>query len=137
MFAPDFTAPVYGSDTPFVLSEHLGKVVVVNFWATWCTPCCNELPYFDEVYRHYGDQVAVVAIHSDLVTDDVEAYLAKFDYQMPFALDETGSIIKSFGGSTMLPQTIIIDETGLITYNATGSVTLEKLESLLNLSAAE
>ena len=137
MFAPDFTAPVYGSDTPFVLSEHLGKVVVVNFWATWCTPCCNELPYFDEVYRQYGDQVAVVAIHSDLITDDVEAYLAKFDYHMPFALDETGGIIKSFGGSTMLPQTIIIDETGLITYNATGSVTLEKLESLLNLSAAD
>ena len=76
----------------------------------------------------------MVAIHSDLVTDDVQGYLDNFDYQMPFALDETGEVIKSFGGSTMLPQTIIINENGVITYNATGSVTLEKLESLLEAS---
>lgn len=131
MRAPDFTVPVYGQDVPFTLSEHLGKTVIVNFWATWCTPCCQELPHFDEVYRKYGDSVAVVAIHSDLVTDDVEGYLSKFDYQMPFALDEKGTVIRSFGGSTMLPQTVIIDPHGVITYNATGSVTLEKLESLL------
>ena len=134
MRAPDFTVPVYGQEQPYVLSEQLGKTVIVNFWATWCTPCCNELPHFDEIYRKYGGDVSVVAIHSDLVTDDVQGYLNNFDYQMPFALDETGEVIKSFGGSTMLPQTIIINENGVITYNATGSVTLEKLESLLEAS---
>lgn len=131
MRAPDFTVPVYGQETPFTLSEHRGETVIVNFWATWCTPCCNELPHFDEVYEKYDGSVAVVAIHSDLVTDDVEGYLAKFDYQMPFALDETGAVIKAFNGSTMLPQTIVIDPNGIITYNAVGSVTLEKLEALL------
>ena len=136
MRAPDFTAPVYGSGELFTLSDHLGKTVVVNFWATWCTPCCNELPYFDELYRRYGDELVVIALHSDLVTDDVAAYLSKFDYQMPFALDETGGIIKSYGGSTMLPQTVIIDADGVITYNAVGSVTLEKLESLLGITPA-
>lgn len=136
MLAPDFSVPVYGQEEPFTLSEHRGKTVIVNFWATWCTPCCNELPHFDDVYRKYGDNVAVVAIHSDLVTDDVEKYLSKFTYAMPFALDKTGNVIKSFGGSTMLPQTIIIDEHGVITYNAVGSVTLQKLESLLNFSSS-
>lgn len=136
MLAPDFSALVYGSDCPFVLSEHRGKKVVVNFWATWCTPCVNELPHFDAIYQKFGDEVAVVAIHSDLVTDVVQAYLSGYDYQMPFALDETGGIIKSFGGSTMLPQTIIIDENGLILYNAVGSLTLEKLESLLGVQSA-
>ncbi len=131
MQAPDFTVPVYGSETPFTLSEHRGKTVIVNFWATWCTPCCHELPYFDQVYRDFGDDVEVVAIHSDLVTDDVAKYLAGFDYQMPFALDETGAVIKSFGGSTMLPMTVIVDENGVITYNSVGSVTYEKLVSLL------
>lgn len=131
MRAPDFTVPVYGQEEPFVLSAHRGKTVIVNFWATWCTPCCQELPHFDAISRKYGNDVAVVAIHSDLVTDDVEGYLAQFDYQMPFALDEDGEVIKSFGGSTMLPQTIIIDAQGIITYNAVGSVTLEKLEALL------
>ena len=131
MRAPDFTASVYGSEEPFVLSEHLGKTVIVNFWATWCTPCCQELPHFDEIHRKYADSVTVVALHSNLVTDDVPGYLAQYDYQLPFALDADGSIIRSFGGSTMLPQTVVINPQGVITYNATGSVTLEKLEALL------
>jgi thiol-disulfide isomerase/thioredoxin len=134
MYAPDFTAPMYGGNAPFVLAEQRGKIVILNFWATWCPPCCAELPYFDEIHRKYGDTVSVVAIHSDLVTDDVPSYLARFDYQMPFALDETGEIIKAYGGSTMLPQTVIIDEYGMIIYNAVGSLTLEKLEALLRRS---
>ena len=136
MTAPEFSAPVYGSNEPFVLSEHRGKVVVVNFWATWCTPCCEELPYFDEIHEKYGDAVSVVAIHSDLVTDDVEGYLAGFDYAMPFALDADGSVLRAFGGSTMLPQTVVIDADGVITYNAVGSVTLETLEALLQEAGA-
>lgn len=131
MRAPDFSVPVYGGDS-FTLSEHRGKTVIVNFWATWCTPCCAELPHFDEIYRNYGDDVAVVAIHSDLVTDDVEEYLANYDYQLPFALDETGSVIQSFGGSTMLPQTVVIDADGVIVYNSVGSVTYEVLEDLIS-----
>ena len=130
MRAPEFSVSVYGGGE-FALSEYAGKIVVVNFWATWCTPCCNELPYFDRIYAEYGDDVVVVAIHSDLVTDDVEAYLANFDYRMPFALDESGDVIKAFGGSTMLPQTVIIGRDGVITYNAVGSVTYEKLETLI------
>lgn len=73
----------------------------------------------------------VVAVHSNLVTDDVAGYLNKFDYVMPFALDETGSIITSYGGSTMLPHTVIIDERGVITYNAVGSLTFEELCTLI------
>ena len=130
MLAPDFTVPLYGGGE-FTLSEHLGKTVIVNFWATWCTPCCQELPHFDELLANHPEEVAIVAIHSELVTDDVEGYLSGFDYRMPFALDETGDVIASFGGSTMLPQTIVINSDGVITYNAVGSVTYAKLESLL------
>lgn len=132
MRAPDFSVPVYGEETPFVLSEQLGKKVVINLWATWCTPCCKELPYFDEIHRKYADEVCVIAIHSDLVTDDVEGYLANYSYDMAFALDTTGEIIKSYGGSTMLPHTIVVNELGVITYNAVGSLTLEELEMLLD-----
>ena len=132
MYAPDFTVPLYGENGgEFTLSEYRGKTVVVNFWATWCGPCCEELPYFDELYKNYDDDIAVIAVHSDLVTDDVEGYLALYDYEMPFALDTDGSVIAAFGGSTMLPQTVIIDENGMVTYNAVGSLNYEKLESLI------
>lgn len=134
MRAPDFTVPLYGIGDRFTLSEHRGKTVVVNIWATWCTPCCEELPYFDALWQEHRENVEVVAIHSSLVTDDVEAYLSKFRYQMPFALDETGEVVQLFGGSTLLPQTIVIDADGYITYNAVGSVTYEELEALIELS---
>lgn len=132
MRAPDFTVDVYGENpTTFRLSEHRGKMVIVNFWATWCTPCCNELPHFDALYRNHPQDVVVIALHSNMVTDDVEKYLWQYDYQMPFGLDVSGEIIAAFNGSTMLPQTVIIDGNGIITYNAVGSVTYEILEKLL------
>ncbi|MBQ8161894.1 MAG: redoxin family protein [Clostridia bacterium] len=137
MRAPDFSVPVYGQEEAFTLSEHLGQVVVVNFWATWCGPCVVEIPYFDEVYRNYGGEIAVVAVHSDLVTDDVEAYLSGYDYAMPFALDADGSVIASFGGSAMLPQTAVIGKDGTIIYNAVGSMTRETLRQLLKKAGAD
>lgn len=132
MFAATFSAPIYGADQRFDLADHKGRVVIINFWATWCTPCISELPHFDVIAKAYKDDVTVVALHSNLVTEDVEAFLAKHDYQLDFVLDERGDIIKSFGGSTMLPQTVILDRNGVITYNAVGSLTYDKLEALVN-----
>ena len=126
---PDFTVPLYGGGE-FSLADTRGKVTVINFWATWCTPCVNELPHFQKLYETYGDDVAVVALHSDLVTDDVDAYLAGFDYTIPFALDDSG-VVAAYGGSAMLPQTIVLDRTGVVVYNQVGSVTYEALESLV------
>ena len=132
MKCPDFTVPLYGEEGgEFTLSAQKGKVTVINFWATWCTPCVAELPYFAELYAEYGDEIALVAIHSNLVTDDVDKFLAKENLDMPFALDKTGAVIKSLGGSTQLPMTVVVDADGKIVYNKVGSVTLEILEGLV------
>lgn len=131
MLAPDFTAPLYSDGGEISLSDLRGKIVIVNFWATWCGPCVKELPHFEEIHKKYAGDVYVVALHSNLVTEDVQAYLDKTEYTFPFGLDKTGEIIQSFGGSTMLPQTVVIDKNGVITYNAVGSVTLESLEALI------
>ncbi len=131
MLAPDLALPLYGGGD-FQLSSQRGKTVVLNFWATWCSPCVAELPYFDEIYRNYGENVAVLAVHSELVTEDVEAYLQNFDYSMPFALDESGEVIAAFGGALTLPHTVIIDPEGVIVYNAVGSLSYEKLEELIS-----
>lgn len=130
MRAADFTVPRYDGRV-WRLSDHRGKVVVVNFWATWCGPCVKELPFFDRLSAAYGQDVAVVAIHSDLVTEDVPAWLASRSYTLPFALDETGDVIRAFGGSAMLPQTVIIDRQGVIVSNRVGSVDYAALEALV------
>ena len=133
---PEFTL-TQTDGAPFALSEHRGQVTVLNLWATWCTPCVNELPHFDRLQRAYGDQVAVLAIHSDLITDDVAAYLANYDYGIAFAVDEDGQVIASMGGSTMLPQTMVLDRFGVVTYNQVGSVSYEALEELVNAAMAD
>ena len=133
---PDFTIALTDGAS-FSLNEHRGQVTVINLWATWCTPCVNELPHFDRLQRAHPDDVAVLAIHSDLITDDVAAYLANYDYGIAFAVDEGGQVIASVGGSTMLPQTLVLDRYGVVTYNQVGSVTYEALEELVAAAMAE
>ncbi len=127
---PDFTLTTLSGEA-FTLSEHRGTVTVLNLWATWCAPCVKELPYFDELQARYPQDVTVLAIHSDLVTSDPAAYLAAFDYQIPFAVDETGSVAVSMGDSAILPQTVVLDPYGVVVYNRSGSVTYEALEELV------
>jgi len=130
MLLPDFTAKLYGGGE-FNTEGERGKVLVINFWATWCTPCVNELPYFAQLAADYRDNVSVIALHSSLVTEDVDAWLAREQIPLCFALDETGDIITSLGGSTMLPMTVVVSPEGVICYNAVGSVTYEKLVGLV------
>ena len=127
MLAPEFAVPVYGGGE---FAPAGGRVTVVNFWATWCTPCVAELPYFDRLAEEHPE-VDVVAIHSQLTTEDVSAWLAQRDFDLTFALDESGAVFAAFDGADMLPQTAVIDADGMIVYNAVGSVTYEQLEEMI------
>jgi len=127
MVCPPITVPTY-SGGEFTLSE--GTVTVINFWATWCGPCVEELPHFERLAESHPE-IDVVAVHSELVTEDVPAWLAARDFSLTFALDETGEVLTSLGGGDMLPQTVVVNEEGIITYNAVGSVTYEELENMI------
>ena len=128
---PDFSLTTLNGDT-FTLSAQRGKVTVVNLWATWCAPCIRELRWFDALQTAHPDDVSVIAIHSDLITDDPAEYLSAFDYGIAFAVDGDGSVINALGGSAMLPQTVIINARGIVTYNGVGSQTYEGLEELVS-----
>lgn len=127
MTCPGFTVPLYGGGE-FAMQP--GRTTVINFWATWCTPCVAELPYFEQLAQERPD-VDVVAVHSSLVTEDVEKWLAKNNIDLNFALDETGDVIGAFGGDEMLPRTVVVDADGVIVYNRAGSVTYEELIRIL------
>ena len=117
--------------------EHRGKVTVVNFWATWCTPCVQELPYFNELSVEHPE-INVIAIHSANITSDVMGYINKNwpDYSVAFAQDE-GDIARSvvyqlLGGKGTWPMTVIIDEQGKVLYNSSQSFhNYEQLEQLV------
>ncbi len=116
----------------FSLSEQRGKAVVINLWATWCTPCVQELPRFDRLQRERGEEVAVLALHTPPVTTDVAAWLADFSYEIPFAVDEDGSLGELLGASAVLPQTVILRPDGTVSYNQSGALDYETLCGLVD-----
>ena len=126
---PDFSAECLDGST-FRLADTRGKIVFINLWATWCTPCVQELPYFDALQREKED-AAVLAIHSSEMTEDPAGYLADKEYAISFAADsEDGQLFGLVHGNAALPQTIVLNRSGEVVYNQVGSVTMEVLEAL-------
>lgn len=126
---PDFTITCLDGSS-FTLSEQRGRVVVINLWATWCTPCVKELPGFDRLRAEHPEEVAVLAVHTPPVTTDVGEYLSRFSYTIPFAVDEDGSLGAALNASDVLPQTVILSPKGVVTYNQVGSLDYETLLEL-------
>ncbi len=97
-------------------------VTVINFWGTWCTPCVNELPYFDRIAEEYAGEVTVIAIHTSMIHETAPAFLAEYypDSAILFAKDDTlngmEAYYTSLGGRGTYPYTLVLDENGIITH---------------------
>lgn len=109
--------------TPLHSSELRGKVVVLDFWATWCSPCLAAFPYLQEVYERYADHPHVVflIINTSWVGDTAEAarsFFAEHPYTFPTAYDPDGKTTAQFDISS-IPATFLIDPNGIIQYRHT------------------
>lgn len=117
-----------------------GKVTVINFWGTWCTPCVNELPYFDQIAEEYGDEVCVVAIHSAGQKETAPEYIASHypDTKMHFSWDSGDAFMSEYyaalGGRGTYPYTLVLDQNGVITQVFFSSVTYDELKTAVESS---
>ena len=130
---PDFTLTDL-TGVPFVLSEHRGQTVIINLWATWCDPCLKELPHFDRIQRENPEDVAVLAVHSGLIIEDIPAFVAGLDSALRYAVDEAGDFTALVGASAALPHTLVLDPDGVVIYNQPGSVTYALLAELVEMA---
>ncbi|NGP87665.1 TlpA disulfide reductase family protein [Fodinibius halophilus] len=129
--APDFTLKTMKGDT-FTLSDHKGKVVVLNFWATWCGPCREEIPDFMELYKEMkNDGVLFVGVSLD---DEgwakVRPYANEMDINYPIMVDDD-NVSRKYGPIRAIPTTLIINKKGQVEYVAPGMLTKEKLKPIL------
>ncbi len=110
--APDFTAETIGGGE-FKLSDKSDKVVILNFWATWCKPCVGEMPAFQRLYEEYGDNLEVLAVNSMEDKETVDRFALDNGYTFPIAYDEEGDICKKYP-SDGIPYTVIIGTDGKV-----------------------
>ena len=114
-----------------------GKITVVNFWGTWCTPCVNELPYFDRIAADYADTVQVVAVHTNMIHETAPEFIGKYypDSHIVFAKDYTQNGIEGYytalGGRDAYPYTVILDEQGVILAKFVSAVEYEDLQKVI------
>lgn len=110
----DFTGTAVDGST-FHLSDHNGKVILLNFWATWCGPCVGEMPAFPKLVEKYGDNLVIVAVNSGEDQKTVDDFLNKNDYTTFHVLLDTDYAISNLYPTDGIPYTLIIDRDGTIT----------------------
>jgi cytochrome c-type biogenesis protein CcmF len=129
--APDVRLPLLDGGT-FVLEEHRGEVVVVNFWASWCPPCQEEMPDLQAAWEAYRDRgVSFVGVAYQEEAASVTAALEMYGITYPVGLDGGDRIADQYG-ITKIPETFVIGPDGDVARVYIGPVTAEALAATLD-----
>ncbi|MBR5144544.1 MAG: 4Fe-4S binding protein [Clostridia bacterium] len=115
-----------------------GKIVIINFWGTWCGPCVQELPHFDKIASEYKDEVVVLTVHSydgkQFAPDFIHEKYPNSDMLFAYDSQLSGIISMYFtllGGTNSYPRTVIVDEDGIIRFTRDGSINHAKLVEII------
>lgn len=130
--APDFKLEDINGKA-FQLSRHKGKIILLNFWATWCMPCREEMPSFEKLWKKLGPRgLLVVAISVDISRKDIKSFVRKYHISYPILIDNKGEIRKLYE-IRVLPTTYIIGRDGKFTGKILGARNWagKKIERLL------
>ena len=112
--APGFTLENPAGES-VTLSDYQGKIVMLNFWATWCTPCIAEMPHFQEIQENWsGDKdLVILAVNLREGATMVESWMNNKGYTFPVLLDPVGQVASLYNAAT-IPRTFFIDDEGII-----------------------
>jgi thiol-disulfide isomerase/thioredoxin len=125
--APAFALELFNGGN-FTLGENKGKVVVINFFASWCVSCGEETPIIEKVAQEYAPRAVVfLAVAVDDTETKARAFLRKAGLTIPAGLDKSGKIKDAYGIYGM-PTTFFIDKAGRVSYLHAGAVTEQLLK---------
>ncbi|MBQ5836640.1 MAG: redoxin domain-containing protein [Alistipes sp.] len=118
--APDFTVEMFDG-TKVTLSELKGKVVLVNFWATWCPPCRNELARVEKeiIERFKGQEFVFLPISRGESKEKIAEFRNKMGYTFPMGLDTTQAIFKKYA-TNYIPRNFLVDREGKVVKASVG-----------------
>ena len=126
--APDFTRSDLAGK-PVSLAGYRGKVVLLNFWATWCGPCLEELPTFARWQQQYGGAgLRIIGVSMDDDAKPVQKFLARQPVGYPVVMGDT-QLARTYGGVLGLPVTYLIDADGNVASHYLGETDLKAMEA--------
>ena len=127
--APDFAGKTLNGET-LKLSQYKGKVVLLDFWASWCAPCKQEFPFLVQLHHQLKNKkFTVIGVNVDTDLQKVDRFLSKQKAKpaFPIVFDSQGKIAELYQLQGM-PTTILIDKNGVIRYRHTGFQEKDKAE---------
>jgi peroxiredoxin len=124
---PNFAFPT--ASGPEYLSDLRGRVVVIDFWATWCHVCTAELKEFVRARETFGDRVAIVTI-SDEMPNVAASYLRLSNTPLPLVEDLEGAVFRIYSVSA-IPVTLVLDPNGNVTYVSVGGLSWDELSQAI------
>lgn len=134
--APDFTLTDQNG-VSHTLSDYRGKVVFLNFWATWCGPCKAEMPDIEALYTEKGNNAEDFIVlgvanptGADGTEEEVTSFLTNGGFTYPVAMDTTGTVFSAYGVSAF-PTTFMIDVNGNVFGYVSGTLTREMMDSIV------
>lgn len=134
--APDFTL-LNEEGKEVTLSQLKGKPVFINFWASWCPPCKEEMPLIQEAYEKYGDQVVFLGVNLTFQDSREEAisFMKSNGYEMPILFDDNPDVKKTVAKlyrAESIPTSFFIDKNGVIQIKKIGAMNYDEIESNIN-----
>src|SRR5579859_1782060 len=128
--APSFSRPALGGGTTLSLDSVKGKVVIVDFWATYCEPCKKEFPELQALADRHAGALVVYGLSEDDASDGISAFVKKTRVRFPIAWDEGNSISRRYNLDKM-PTSFIVDRKGIVRFVHGGYVEgeAERIES--------
>ena len=118
--APAFSLPSLDSDARISLDQFKGKVVFVDFWASWCEPCRRSLPQYEKLHIELAhEDFVILAVNLDEQTADANAFLKEHPVSYTILRDPSGDVPKAFGLVGM-PTSYLIDRNGVVSATHTG-----------------
>lgn len=116
----DFTMQSLGGET-YTLSDLRGQWVMLNFWATWCGPCVDEMPALQQIARENSEDVLLLGINFHESADDVQTFVEQNRLTFPMLINPTDGMIADYSVQG-LPQTVLIDPEGRLVWRKFGPI---------------
>ncbi|HKO46570.1 MAG TPA: TlpA disulfide reductase family protein [Polyangiaceae bacterium] len=117
--APAFELEAPSGKKKVSLAEHAGKVVVIDFWATWCVPCKESFPVYQRLAQKFGSKLTVIGISVDEDPAGIPKFANETGAKFPLAWDDGQITSKSYQPPTM-PTSFVVDQTGIVRFVHSG-----------------